>query len=197
MMPLKWCRSWHLKWLISLEQIPRVHLVCNIGQIVAPTVSHNHIALGFELVQVVRYLGPEELRRVERGLVDHHGHALGLDAFHDALDGARAEVVAVRLHGQAVHADDRFLLALVDLAPHHLQHLVGDEVFAGTVSVNDGLDQILGHVLAVRQQILGVFGQVVAAIAEARVVTAGANARLQAYTVDDVARKRAKQFAQS
>lgn len=53
------------------------------------------IALGLELVQVVRYLGPEELRRVERGLVDHHGHALGLHALHDALDGARPEVVGV------------------------------------------------------------------------------------------------------
>ena len=77
------------------QRAPRVHLVCNIGQIVAPTVSRNHIALGLELVQVVRYLGPEELRRVERGLVDHHGHALGLHALHDALDGARAEVVGV------------------------------------------------------------------------------------------------------
>lgn len=42
------------KVVISLEQIPRVHLVCNIGQIVAPTVSYNHIALGLELVQVGR-----------------------------------------------------------------------------------------------------------------------------------------------
>lgn len=37
----------------------------------------------------MRDLGPEELRRVRRGLVDHHGHALGLHALHDALDGAR------------------------------------------------------------------------------------------------------------
>lgn len=95
------------------QRAPRVHLVCNIGQIVAPTVSHNHIALGLELVQVVRYLGPEELRRVERGLVDHHGHALGLHALRDALDGARAEAVGVGLHRQAVHAHDRLRLALI------------------------------------------------------------------------------------
>lgn len=43
------------------------------------------------------HLGPEELRRVQRGLVDHHGHALGLHALHDALDGARAKVVGVGL----------------------------------------------------------------------------------------------------
>ncbi len=64
------------------------------------------------------------------GLVDHHRHALGLDTLHDALDRARPEVVAVRPHGQTIHADDRLLLALADLTPHHPQHLVGDEVFA-------------------------------------------------------------------
>lgn len=162
----------------TFEQIPRVHLVCNIGQIVAPTVSHNHIALGLELVQVVRYLGPEELRRVERGLVDHHGHALGLDALHDVPDRARAKSVAVRLRGQAAHANNRSLLVLVDLVPRHLQHLVGDEVFACAIGVNYGLDQILGHVLAVRQQLLGVFEQAVyAVVAKARVVVVCANAK--------------------
>ena len=36
-----------------------------------------------------------------------------------------------------IHADDRLLPALVDLVPYHLQHLVGDEVFAGSVGVDD------------------------------------------------------------
>lgn len=56
------------------------------------------------------YLGAEELRRVERGLVDHHGHALVLHALHDALDGARAEVVGVGLRRQAVDIYDRLRL---------------------------------------------------------------------------------------
>lgn len=122
-----------------------------------------------------------------RRVVDHHGHAFGLDALHDALDGAHAEVVAVRIHGQAVHADDGLLLALAGPAPRHLQHLVGDEVFARAVGVDDGLDQVLGHVLVARQQLLGVFGQAVAAIGEARVVAVGANARRRAHAADDVA----------
>ena len=50
------------------------------------------------------HLGPEELRCVQCGLVDHHGHALGLHALHDALDGARAEVVGIGL--QVVYADE-------------------------------------------------------------------------------------------
>ena len=91
--------------------------------------------------------------RIAIGLVDHHGHALGPDALHDALDGARAEVVAVRLHNQAIHADDWFFLALVDLVPRHPQHLVGDEVFASSAGVDDGVDRILEHILVVHQHV--------------------------------------------
>lgn len=81
--------------LIPLEQIPRVHLVRHVRELVAPTVGYDHVAAGLEGLQVMRDLGAEELRRVQRGLVDHHGHALGLHALQDALDGARAEVVGV------------------------------------------------------------------------------------------------------
>lgn len=82
----------------------------------------------------MRDLGAEVLRRVQRRLVDHHGHAPGLHAFHDALDGARAEVVGVGLHRQSVDAHDRLLLAGIDAVPHHLQNLVGHEVLAGAVA---------------------------------------------------------------
>ena len=70
--------------LVSLEQVTRVHLVGHAGQIVTPAVGHERVAPGLELGQIMRDLAAEELRRVERGLVDHHGHALGLDALHDA-----------------------------------------------------------------------------------------------------------------
>ena len=112
-------------------------------------------------------LGAEELRRVQRGLVDHHGHALGLQALLDALDGARAEVVGVGLHRQAVDACDRLRLALVDTVPHHLQHLVGHKVLVGIVGLHDDHDQVLGYVLVVGEQLLGVLGQAVTAVTEA------------------------------
>lgn len=133
------------------------------------------------------HLGAEELRRFQRGLVDHHGHALCLHALHDALDGARAEVVGVGLHRQAVDAHDRLRLALVDAVPHHLQDLVCHEVLAGAVGLDDGLDQVLRDVPVVGQQLLGVLGQAVAAVAEAGVVVVASDARLQANAVDDIA----------
>ena len=82
--------------LVPLKQIPRVHLARHVRELVAQEVSYDHIVAGLEGIQVVHDLGAEELRRVQHGLVDHHGHALGLHALHDALDGARAEVVGVQ-----------------------------------------------------------------------------------------------------
>ena len=75
--------------LVPLKQTPRVHLVRHVSELVAPAVGDDHIVAGLEGLQVVRGLGPEELRRVLRGLVDHHGNTLGLHALHDAPDGAR------------------------------------------------------------------------------------------------------------
>lgn len=52
------------------------------------------------------HLGAEELRRVQGELVDYHGRALGLQALHDAPDGALAEVVESG-RCQAARASDR------------------------------------------------------------------------------------------
>lgn len=83
--------------LVPLKQIPRVHLVRHVRELVAPAVGDDHVVAGLEGPQVVGHLGAEELRRVQRGLVDHHGHVFGLRALYDALDGARAEVIGVGL----------------------------------------------------------------------------------------------------
>lgn len=99
--------------LIQLKQIPRVHLVRDVRELVAPAVGDDHVAAGLKGFQVVRHLGAEELRHAQRRLADHNGHALCLHVLHEALDGARADVVGVRLHRQAVHAYDRPLFALV------------------------------------------------------------------------------------
>lgn len=103
--------SGQLSPLVPLKQIAGVHLVSHVRELVVPAVGHDHVAASLEGLRVVVHLGAEELRRVQRGLVDHHGHALGLHALHDALDGARAEVVGVGLHRQAVDVRNQLRLA--------------------------------------------------------------------------------------
>ena len=107
---------------------------------------------------------------------------------------ALAEVVGVRLHRQAVHADcDRLFLRFVVLVvlavavvTRQPQHAVGNEVLAGAVGFHDGLNQVFRHIGVVRQQLLGVLGQAVAAVAEAGIVVVAADARIQADAVDDL-----------
>ena len=90
------------------------------------------------------------------------------------------------LHGRAVHAYHRRLHARVHQLVHALEHLVGHEVLARAVGLDDCLDRVLRHVAVVRQQLLGVLGQAVAAVAEAGVVVVRADARVQAYAADDL-----------
>ena len=93
--------------LVPLKQIPRVHLVRHVRELVAPAVGDDHVAAGLEGLQVVGRLGAEELRCVQRGLVDRHGHDVGLHALLDAMDRARAH--------------DRFLFAAVDATAKYLR----------------------------------------------------------------------------
>lgn len=102
------------------------------------------------------------------------------------LHARRAEVVGARLHREAVHAHDRGGRAGVDELRHFGQHLVGDEVLARAVGVDDRLDQVLRHVLVVGRQLLCALGQAAAAVAKARVVAVAANARPQAHALDDL-----------
>lgn len=79
------------------------------------------------------HLGPEELRRVQRGLVDHHGYTLGLHALHDALDGARAEDVAVGLHRETKYSRNRRRLAFALMSPYSLRRRDDNEVLTGAI----------------------------------------------------------------
>src|SRR5690606_18447615 len=97
---------------------------------------------------------------------------------HDALDGGGAEVVRAGLHDEPVDADGGGA-ALVDVG--------GDEVHPGGVGVHDGGDQGLGDVAVVGQQLAGVLGQAVAAVAEGGVVVVVADAGVQPDALDDLA----------
>ena len=79
---------------------------------------------------------------------------LGLNALHDTLNRALAEVVAVALHRQAVDADRdgpfaafvKLIFLIVAVVPGQLQHAVSDEVLAGAVGLHNGLDEIFRHI---------------------------------------------------
>ena len=127
--------------LIPSEQVARVHLAGNVGQLVASTVGHDEIAALLERSQVANDLAAEEVGGVERRLVHDHAHALHFHALHDPLHGRGAEDVRAGLRGETVDPRDR---------AHDARH----EVLARAVRVHDGPHYVLGHVRVVRQQLL-------------------------------------------
>ena len=143
--------------------------------------------------EVVHHLAAEEGVAVgEGGLVDDDRGALGLDALHDALDGALAEIVRIALHRQTIDADGDGLARTVILVlrtvvvPAGLaQHGVGDVVLARAVALHNGGHHVLRYVLVVGEELFGVFGQTVAAVAKTGVVVVGADAGVEADALDD------------
>ena len=155
-------------------------------------VGYDGVALGFEFFEVVDHLGAEEgLSVCEGGLIDDYLGALGLDALHYSLDGALAEVVGVGLHCQAVDSYDACVLfgaiplAIVAEIAGFAQDRVGNVVFPCAVALDNCLDEILRNVSVVGKELLGVFREAVAAVAEGRVVVVGADARVQTHSIND------------
>ena len=180
--------------LIAFKKISGINFLRHIVQHRVVAVGDDGGGAGLEGGEVIHDLGAEEGGAVrERGFVDDDRRALGLDALHDALDGGLPEVVGAGLHRQAEDANDaRVLLGAVELpigvvvvVPGLSQHLVRDEVLAGAVALDDGADEVLGDVLVVRQQLLRILREAVAAVAEGGVVVVGADARVQADAFDD------------
>ena len=91
------CYFWSL---VATEEVAGVDLVGHVVQAGVVAVGDDGLADRLELLQVADDLAAEERSAwLQGGLVDDHGGSLGLDALHDALDGAGAEVVGVGLHG--------------------------------------------------------------------------------------------------
>ena len=131
-----------------------------------------------ELSQVVHHTAVKELGFFQSRLKNNHFHTLGFDALHDALDAAASKVVASSFHDQAVDANHLGVA---------LENVYGAEVFAGGVAVHNGAHDVLRHCVVVGKQLLGVFGQAVAAVTKTGVVVVVANAGVQAHAVNDLA----------
>ena len=65
------------------------------------------------------------------------------------------------------------------------KHLVGNKILASAVALNDGRHHVLGHICIVGQKLLGVLGQAVAAVAEARVIVVRTDTWVKSYAADD------------
>ena len=99
-------RHYYLRGLVAFEDVAGVDLVLHVVEARVIPIRDDGLALGLEFGEVVDHQASEESGAVvEGGFVDNHLGAFGFDAFHHALDGTLAEVVAVALHRQAVDAD--------------------------------------------------------------------------------------------
>ena len=175
--------------LIALENVSRIDLFSDIVQTRVIPISNNRFTLLLKFCQIIHHLTSEERLAIgNRGLVDYYFGTFGLDALHDALDGALAEVITVRLHGEAVDTNDATLLAMgIPLAAGLViaglaKHLVGNEVLTGAVALDNGGHHLLGHIGIVGQELLGVLRQAVAAIAKRWVIIVCADTWIETNT---------------
>ena len=178
--------------LVTFEDVAGIDFRGDVVEDGVVAVGDDGVGLGLEGGEVVDHAAAEEGRAVlEGGLEDDDLRALGLDALHDALDGGLAEGVRAGLHREAVDADGHLaLLGGVEGAGGGIvaglaENAVRDVVLAGPVALDDGLDQVLGDVVEVREELLRVLGEAITAVAEAGVVVVGADARVEADAFDD------------
>ena len=100
---------------IPLKDISRIYLISHIIQASIIAVGDDGLALGFELIEVVDDLRAKERFAIGNGwLIDDDFCTFGLDALHNALDSTLAEVIAVRLHSEAIDTNDTHKRCMMD-----------------------------------------------------------------------------------
>ena len=181
---------------VSSEDISCVNFIHDVVEDWIIAVGDDATAHILEFLQVVDDLRAKEGGSVlECWLVNNNSGSLGLDAFHDALDGRLPEVVGIRFHGQPVDTDnDVFQLAFLivgvrfaaTVCPGNIQYAFCDKVFSRTISLDDCFNKVFRYILIVGEQLLSIFGQAVTAVAKGRVVVVIADARIKADTLDDL-----------
>ena len=176
-----------------MEDVAGVGFGGDVGQVGAHAVGEDGLRAAFEFGEVVDHFRAEECGTVvERGFVDDNGRTFSLDALHHTLDRRLAEIVGIGLHGQSVDADDARLLRGapecicrgVIVISRHAEHLIGYEVLAGAVALDDGGHHVLRHIGIVGQQLFGVLGQAIATIAERWIVIVRADSRIKTDALD-------------
>lgn len=165
--------------LIPLPEVSRVNLVYHIVENAVVAIGDNYIACFLKRGKVVDDAAALECIEGTGGFVYDNLDSASPKLLDDIECRALPEVVGTTFHGEAECADDLRL---------HCQNLIDDKLFARAVGIDDGANQVLGNVLEVGEELLGILGQAVPAVAEAGVVVMGPDARVQADSLDNVAR---------
>ena len=178
--------------LITLEDVASVDLLPDVVQAAVIPIGNDGLGHFLEFLQVVYYDATEEGAAIFQGrFINDNFRAFGFDSLHDTLNGGLAEVVGVRLHGESEYSNDAamFLAGIIAAAGFIItclaQHGIGDIVFPRAVALDDGGHHVLRDILVVGQQLLGVLGKAVAAVAEAGVVVVGADTGVESDAGDD------------
>ena len=165
--------------LIPLPEVSRINFVCCVVENGIVAIGDNHVAFLLKCSQIVNDAAALERIEGTGGFVNDNLDSVSPKLLDDIECRALPEVVRTTFHGEVECADNLRL---------HCQNLIDDKLLSRAVGIDDGANQVLGDVLEVGEELLGILGQAVPAIAEAGVVVMGPDARIQANTLDDVAR---------
>jgi len=95
---------------INPIQISGIYFLPDIIQTAVIPVRNNSITMALEHSQVIHHFATEERRAVlQCRFVNNNRCALCLDALHNTLNGALAEVIRIVLHCQPIDADGHVL----------------------------------------------------------------------------------------
>lgn len=167
-----------VSFLISPEQIPCVYFILDISKRVhIESICQNDITFVLKLLQIINHKAAEELTTIlQRRLKDDDWDTLCLDALHNTLDCGGAEVIAIALHGQPIHA---YCLRIL------CDNLICNEVLTDGITFYNRLNHSLRHILIVSEKLLGILGKTIPAIAERRIVVVPADTRIHTHAIDN------------
>ena len=132
-------------------------------------VGNNSPAAFLEFHKIIHNLTAKECTAIfKRWLINNDRCPFCFNALHDSLNRGLPEVVRVRLHRQAENANynivfpARIVILVSLVCASNFKDTVCYIILARSVTFNNSLNQILGHIGIVSQQLLGVLGQAVA-----------------------------------
>ena len=96
--------------LISLENIPCIHLLLHIIKATIITVCDDCLTLCFKFFQVIHYFTSKECCSIFKcWLVNDYGCSFCFNTLHDSLNTTLAEVIRIALHCQSVYTNNNFM----------------------------------------------------------------------------------------